>query len=219
MRDQPLHRIFGLLLVIFLSWHQPAVARDQAGAFDFYVLSLSWSPTFCLSDQGARSDQQCQSRRPQRFVVHGLWPQSDTGYPEFCDSREPDRVPRALGEAMFDIMPSMGLIGHQWRKHGTCSGLTQEQYLDLTRDAFERVTVPPRLAQADRPLTLSTDEIEGLFTAANPGMDRRAITASCDDRRLEEIRICLTKDLEFRDCGALDARGCRMRQVTLPAPR
>lgn len=194
-------------------------SQDRAGNFDFYVLSLSWSPTFCATNKGGRNDQQCGIDKRYRFIVHGLWPQYEKGYPDFCRTSEPERVPRALGEAVFDIMPSMGLVGHQWRKHGSCSGLDQKTYFDKVRQAYEHIEIPADLARGDRPLSLSADEIEQKFLAANPGMSRRGIAASCEGRQLEEIRICLTKDLKFRDCAEVDRRGCTISQITLPPGR
>lgn len=120
---------------------------------------------------------------------------------------------------MFDIMPSMGLVGHQWRKHGSCSGLGQRAYFEKVRQAFERIAIPAELAQGDRPLILSADEIEQKFLSANPGMSRKGIAASCEGRQLEEIRICLSKDLQFRDCAEVDRRGCTISQINLPPAR
>ncbi|MBO0128124.1 MULTISPECIES: ribonuclease [Rhizobium/Agrobacterium group] len=195
----------------------PEMSRRDAGnnpafkgtGFDFYVLSLSWSPAFCASSEGSGNRQQCGSDRRYGFVVHGLWPQNENGYPEFCQSREPDRVPDAIGRTMFDIMPSMGLIGHQWRKHGSCSGLSQKDYFSATRAAFEAVKLPETIASGARATTLSADAIETAFTDANPGLSKRGISISCDGKRLEEVRICLNRDLTFRDCPELDRRGCR----------
>lgn len=193
--------------------------QDRAGNFDFYVLSLSWSPTFCATNKGGRNDQQCGLDKQYRFVVHGLWPQYEKGYPDFCRTSEPERVPRGLGETMFDIMPSMGLVGHQWRKHGSCSGLGQKAYFEKVRQAFERVEIPADLSSGNRPLTFSADEIEQKFLGANPGMSRKGIAASCEGRQLEEIRICLSKDLQFRDCAEVDRRGCTISQINLPPAR
>ncbi|UXS00725.1 ribonuclease T2 family protein [Agrobacterium tumefaciens] len=177
--------------------------------FDFYVLSLSWSPAFCAGADGSGNRQQCGSDKRFGFVVHGLWPQNESGYPEFCKSNEPERVPDALGRTMFDIMPSMGLIGHQWRKHGSCSGLSQKEYFAITRTAFEAVTLPATISSGARATTLSADAIETAFTDSNPGMSKRGISISCDGKRLEEVRICLNKDMSFRDCPELDRKGCR----------
>ncbi|MCZ4430773.1 ribonuclease [Agrobacterium sp. SOY23] len=190
--------------------------RDEGGrsvprgaGFDFYVLSLSWSPAFCASSEGSGNRQQCGSDRRYGFVVHGLWPQNENGYPEFCRSSEPDRVPDAIGRSLFDIMPSMGLIGHQWRKHGSCSGLSQKDYFATTRAAFEAIRLPGTIGSGAGATTLSAEAIETSFTDANPGLSKRGVSISCDGRRLEEVRICLNRDLTFRDCPELDRRGCR----------
>ena len=192
---------------------------DRPGQFDFYVLSLSWSPTFCAAQSGGRNDQQCGASKDFGFIVHGLWPQYERGYPDSCDTNGQDRVPRALGEQLFDIMPSMGLIGHEWRKHGSCSGLSQRAYFSRLREAFQKVQIPADIAKGDQPVTLSADQIEDKFVAANPGMSRRGIAASCEGNKLEEIRICLTKTLQFRDCVEVDRGGCRMGQISIPPAR
>lgn len=213
--DQPFRTVLAAFACLaFFAWG--GTARAQSPDFDFYVLSLSWSPTYCATQQGGRSSQQCDGGERYGFIVHGLWPQYEAGYPEFCRNREPQRVPNALGETLFDIMPSMGLIGHQWRKHGSCTGLSQKEYLAETRKAYDRVRIPETLAEGEKQLTLSTAQIEGAFVAANPGMTTRGIAASCEGRQLEEVRICLTKDLQFRDCAEVDRRGCQRSQIDVP---
>jgi ribonuclease T2 len=193
--------------------------QDRAGEFDFYVLSLSWSPTFCASAKGNRNDQQCGLDKSFRFIVHGLWPQYEKGYPEFCPVSAPERVPRSLGEPLFDIMPSMGLIGHQWRKHGTCSGLDQRAYLAKIREAHDSVRIPTDFSEAGSELSLSPDQVEEKFLAANPGMSSKGISTSCRGRQFQEVRICLTRDLKFRDCEEVDRDSCTAALVTLPAAR
>lgn len=201
----------------------PTNAPSQASVpigkgFDFYVLSLSWSPTWCMdNDEGGQSEQ-CRTGRNAGFIVHGLWPQNDRGYPEFCRTREPDRVPSSLGRSYLDIIPSMGLIGHQWRKHGSCSGLTQRDYLAVTRAAFERIALPASLEEATGKRR-GAAEIEAALVEANPGLTGRGIAVTCDDGRLDEIRICLTPGLAFRDCGDVDRTGCRARIITQPPIR
>lgn len=181
----------------------------QGSGFDFYVLSLSWSPAFCASDAGKNSRQQCDSDRKYGFVVHGLWPQNERGYPEFCGNDKSERVPENLGRSMFDIMPSMGLIGHQWRKHGSCSGLSQKDYFDTTRAAYNRIALPADIASGSQSKRLSADAIETAFITANPGMTKQGIAISCDGAALEEVRICLNRDLSFRNCAEVDRQGCR----------
>lgn len=194
----------------------PGDSSSERG-FDYYVLSLSWSPSYCRSDEGAGNRQQCAKDRDLSLVVHGFWPQRENGYPEFCASGEPERVPGEFARRQLDLLPSVGLVGHQWRKHGTCSGLTQRAYFDTLRAAWKRLALPAELRSADRQKTLGTDRIAALLTAANPGLTQAAIAITCDGSRLDEIRICMTKGLEFRDCTGAERRRCRRDSLTLPA--
>ncbi len=199
---------------------RPATTQVPKGSgFDFYVLSLSWSPTFCESGDARDNDQQCAVGRGRGFVVHGLWPQNDNGYPEFCPSSEPERVPASIGRELGDIMPSMGLIGHEWRKHGTCSGLSQRDYFTALAAAFKRVTMPARFADGRRSQNESPAGIERAFIEANPGLSANAVAVTCDGPRLEEVRICMTTSLDFRPCPDVDRRACRVNSLTLPAAR
>lgn len=184
--------------------------------FDFYVLSLSWSPSWCLENDPSGRSQQCAAENDHGFIVHGLWPQNEQGYPEFCRTRESDRVPEALGRTLFDIMPSMGLIGHEWRKHGSCSGLSQKDYFTVLRAAREKVTIPSALHSETRQRT-NAAEIEASLTAANPGLRNDALAVTCAAGRVDEVRICFNKDLSFRACNAIDRGGCKMKNLSLPA--
>lgn len=213
-------------LVAFLVLASPieASARTthRAGVFDFYVLALSWSPTYCLTAGDGANQRQCAAKSEggagHGFIVHGLWPQYERGYPEHCATRLPDRVPSELGRGLLDIAPSMGLIGHMWRKHGTCSGLSQAGYLKAVRDAFDRIAIPDALDGTDDPAQLSSGAVEDAFITANPGMTRAGIAARCAGGRLQEVRICLTDTFEFRACREVDAAGCRAGSLKVPPP-
>lgn len=209
-----------LAAALLLAAIAPASAqeRGQAGDFDFYVLSLSWSPTYC-ADRGARADSmQCAGPRPFAFVLHGLWPQHDRGFPSSCgaDGRGPSR--RTV-DGMLDVMPSPGLVRHQWRKHGTCSGLDPAGYFAKARAAYDKVTIPAPYRALDRWLTTSPADVERAFIAANPGLNADMVAVDCARRNLREVRICMSKDLEFRACGEVDRRACRADRVALPPMR
>ena len=193
-----------------------ASAQDRPGDFDFYVLALSWSPTFCARESGARNSEQCDAAADFGFIVHGLWPQYERGYPENCGAGAAERVPGRLVGAMRDIMPDWGLVQHQWRRHGTCTGLSVAEYLETTRAAWARIKVPADFAMVSEPRTMSAGDIESAFVAANPGLDADGIAVSCDDGWVEEVRICMTRDLAFRACEEVDRRGCRQRSLKLP---
>ena len=191
-------------------------AARQGTGFDFYVMSLSWSPSYCAAEGANANRRQCNSDADHAFIAHGLWPQFITGYPEFCDTDQPDHVPYALVDTIIDIIPSAGLIGHQWRKHGSCTGLDQAAYLEAMREAWKRISVPAEFSDADEPAKTSAGKVEAAFIAANPGLDAGGIAVSCNSGRLSEVRICLTKELAFRDCPEVDARGCTASNLAVP---
>lgn len=186
--------------------------------FDFYVLALSWSPAYCRAEGSNANQQQCAADRDLAFVVHGLWPQNETGYPEFCSSREPERVSSQLGRDYLDLLPSMGLIGHQWRKHGSCSGLTQRDYFNVTRAARQRISIPDEFALRNLPGEIDAIEAEDAFIRVNDGLSREAIAVRCDRGMLREIRICMTSELEFRGCREVDRKGCTHGNLDVPEP-
>ena len=187
--------------------------------FDFYVLALSWSPTWCAANDRDGSTRQCDASADNRFVVHGLWPQFERGYPEYCDKPERD-VPQRFEDALLPLMPSRRLIQRQWDKHGSCTGLRQAEYFATLAHAWKRVRVPEALASLERGGRLPPDEIEGLFEAANPELTGDAIAVSCRRGDFAEVRICLSKDLQYRACPEVDRRGCSgPRALDVPAPR
>ena len=207
--------LFGAFGTVPVSLH----AEDRPGDFDFYLLSLSWSPSYCLTEGASANSRQCGGSEPKAFVVHGLWPQYNRGYPEYCRSPEPQRVPRSLINTMLDIMPSPGLIGGQWRKHGTCTGLSQSEYLGLTRQAFERINIPDQFEHGDQRRVISAQSVEQAFVSANPGLSASGIAISCKNGHVSEVRICLSRSIEFRSCKNVDRRGCRAARLMMPEAR
>jgi ribonuclease T2 len=193
--------------------------QNQPGQFDFYVLSLSWSPSYCdaAGERGTPPQDQCGAR-PYAFVVHGLWPQYEIGFPEFCQ-QPPPRLDRNIVSSMLPLMPSPRLIFNEWGKHGTCSGLSPNAYFETIRKARALVKIPDAYIGLREPLTVTPDEVEDAFVKANPGLTRDAIAVTCDSRRLSEVRICLGKDLKFRSCPEIDARACRREKVVMPPLR
>ena len=196
--------------------------RNQPGHFDFYVLALSWSPSFCEVSRernGGRSNiQQCAGDRPYSFVVHGLWPQYERGFPRECQVPAP-RLSRNIVNTMLDIMPSPRLVFNQWDRHGTCSGLDGQKYFDTVRKARESVQIPTKFRDITNYLAVTPDDVEKAFIEINPGLSADAITVTCDHRRLSEVRICMSKDLQFRSCPEVDRRSCRSDKVMMPPVR
>jgi ribonuclease T2 len=192
--------------------------QNQAGQFDFYVLALSWSPSFCdAAGDRAQRQPEC-GERPYSFVVHGLWPQYEKGFPEYCQVPAP-RLDRNVISSMLDLMPAPQLIFREWDRHGTCSGLPARGYFEMVRKARAVVKIPTEYLEVKSELTVTPDEIEEAFAKANPGLTRGAIAVGCDNKRLREIRICMTRDLGFRECAEVDSRSCRRDKLVMPPLR
>jgi ribonuclease T2 len=194
-----------------------AAGADEPGAFDHYLLALSWSPSWCATTGDARGADVCAAGAGEGFTLHGLWPQHVRGWPEFCASlaRNPSR---AETRAMADIMGSAGLAWHQWVKHGRCSGLAGARYLDLSRAAYEALALPEPEALSG---STTPDALAERLRALNPGLPADGIVVTCRGGLAMEVRVCLTRDLAPRPCAEdVRARACSpSRALTLPPPR
>lgn len=235
-RWSPAHGIAAMVVSIALLWGalglamltaSPAPAQDRRqntpGEFDFYVLALSWSPSYCASAQergrtGKSTQIQCGGERPYSFVVHGLWPQYEKGYPEYCQQPAP-RLNRGIVSMMLDLMPAPGLIFNEWDKHGVCSGLSPHAYFETTRKARAAVKIPEEFLAVEAEKTVTPAEVEEAFIKANPGLTAESVAVTCDRTRLTEVRICMDKQLGFRACGEIDRRACRRDKLAMPPVR
>jgi len=195
-----------------------ASVRNTPGVFDYYVLVLSWMPSYCRGEGRARKDGQCDAQKPRAFLLHGLWPQYEEGWPEDCPIGKRAWVPdRVIGE-MRDIMPSKNLMIHEYRVHGTCSGLTPSQYFAVARELYERVGMPERFLAPGAHRVLSPDDIEREFLAANPWLKPEMISVTCRKQNLLDIRVCFGRDLFPRACGVNEdqKRLCPAPNIAVP---
>jgi ribonuclease T2 len=216
-------RLWAVLLgTATFSWATFGLAASTPGKFDYYLLALSWSPSFCAGEGRARKSPQCSGTRPYAFVLHGLWPQYETGWPNDCTLAKKPWVPSKLISSMLDIMPARGLVIHQYKKHGTCSGLEPEDYFQAARTAFDNIKIPARYLRPQKPVIVSPREIENDFIKTNQNLTADMISISCGrNKRLREVRICLSKDLELRSCGANETQQklCRLDKIVMPPVR
>ena len=182
---------------------------SQPGDFDFYLLNLSWSPQFCVTH---RDNPQCATH--PGFVVHGLWPQNlDGTYPENCSTAARPADPGAFVGAI----PTAALVEHEWAAHGTCSGLTPEEYFASVRRAFRSIRIPAVFTATQAPpRILPPDAILAEFTAANPTFPSGAFALSCGNNYLTAIEACLDKSLHPLACQAV--RSCRANVVKITPP-
>lgn len=197
-------------LVFWVLSALPVLAEgEKAGEFDYYVLSLSWSPNWCATTGDARGSEQCETRHDYGWILHGLWPQFHQGWPAYC--RTSHSAPsRRMTREMEDIQGSAGLAWHQWKKHGTCSGLSATDYFALSRKAYDQITRPAVFRKLDRSVKLPASVVEEAFLKANPDLEPDMLTITCRDGYIEEARVCLSKDLNPVPCGRDVIRDCRL---------
>lgn len=182
--------------------------RDVAGAFDYYVLALSWNAAWCAAEGDSRNAPQCDPREEYGFLLHGLWPQFERGWPENCPAVQRDPSRRETGK-MADLYGSGGLAWYQWKKHGRCSGLKPEVYFAAARHAYGAVQRPEVLRQVGKELRVAPKVIEAAFLEANPKLEPDGVTVICRGGMLREVRICLDKSLNPRPCSGRAREDCR----------
>jgi ribonuclease T2 len=178
----------------------PAVSKNVAGKFDFYVMALSWSPDYCAA-KGDRDPQQCGQGKQLGFVLHGLWPQYDRGWPANCTNEAFDP---AMQQQFPELYPSAKLYSHEWEKHGTCSGLSQVGYHQLAADLKAAVAIPDRYQKPTQAFRTTLKGLKEDFVAVNPGMSVDSVAPSCSGagRVLQEVLVCRTKDGGAGTCSA-----------------
>jgi len=190
-----------------------------AGDFDFYVLALSWSPGFCATGGAEKARSQCESGANLGFVVHGLWPQYEHGYPSDCGpaGRSPSRI--AL-EATQGLYPDEGLARYEWRRHGTCSGKSPTDYFADVRRAREAIVIPQPFREARETQTWAPIDVQRAFIAANPRLRPGMLAVECVRGVMDEVRICFSKDLRnFVACPEVARQYCRTNDMSVPAMR
>lgn len=202
---------FCSILLALLAGAAQAQQMGTPGRFDFYVLSLSWSPQYCATTGGPNS-LQCAPQRHYGFVVHGLWPQYERGgYPARCISH--DRLDNATVDSVLDIMPSPGLVRHEWTTHGACSGQRPAAYFAALRRAFQRIEMPEFYRHPTGKLSRLPSQLKHEMAAANPWLPESAMTVYCDGQYMQELRICLDRDFNPRACSAtVRQQACRERE-------
>jgi ribonuclease T2 len=199
-----------LALVSSLCVFSGALAQQPAapGKFDFYLMNLSWAPEFC-SIQG--TSPECATH--PGFIMHGLWPQNNDGsYPVNCSHEAGPAHP----EQNLDITPDLALLQHEWEKHGTCSALGPQRFFAAEHQAFHSLNIPPQIADVDREISMTPNDILGLFFKANPVFPPGSILLSCGRNHLTAIEACFSKDLKPIACQSL--RSCRANSVIITPP-
>ncbi len=216
-----------LLLLIFLATitfmasaacargHSRTHENADVGQFDYYLVSLSWSPSFC--ETHPNENEQC-GERGFGFVLHGIWPQYLRGYgPQHCASSQ--RPDEATIEHTLAFMPSRYLVGHEWETHGACTGLSPAEYFALADRAFASVKIPGAFTVPQSAAQLSAKDVASAFVATNPGMDDSMLAVTCNRLELSEVRVCMDKNLQLQTCGKGVTSQCPSGTLRIPLVR
>ena len=192
-------------------------SASARGPFEYYVLSLSWAPEFCAQPgEAAANPRECAPGRGMRLAVHGLWPEVAQGKsPEACGPAK--SVPKGLVNDLLPYMPSPGLIQHEWATHGTCTGLTADEYFTKVLLARAAVQIPVQISTIATTETESPSQIEEQFAGANPSFPKGAFRVSCKGGAFLEMRTCFDKELRARACTA-SVGECTSPTVTIRPP-
>ena len=198
--------------------HHRRHSSDTPGEFDYYLLSLSWSPAFCLQSPGSP-----ESNGPRRygFIVHGLWPQNERGWPQNCLSSE--QLTDAVAQQISDLIPAPKLVYHEWSTHGTCSGLSSADFFTLVRKAHDSVSIPAPYKHPGFAIEQSPETVVNAFMRVNPRLPEQSVVATCSNKgapRLREVHICFDRDLNPRACSDDALReACRAPSLLVPPIR
>lgn len=208
----------GLVLFASLLLSAAAQKRDAPpstpGKFDYYLLSLSWAPEYCMNMGDDPSDPECAPGRNPGFVVHGLWPENQNGInPQACKPAQ--ALDPQVEKSMLDIMPSDKLIVHEWGAHGTCSGLSSTDFFKLARSAYQKAKVPAKYQSPKLSLVVPVKEFRQALMDTNPGLKAENFALYCDNRYLREVRVCMDKSLNYRACGARVQDSCGLAKMVL----
>lgn len=176
------------------------IPSDQLSEFDYFVLALSWSPDYCATN-GNSDPQQCSIGKKLGFVLHGLWPQYEKGYPSDCST---EKMPGSVKVQFTGLYPNDSLFDHEWEKHGTCTGLSPVEYLQAGKTLKGSVNIPGEFRSPEKPFRTSMDQLKALFAQANPGFNEASIEVSCSSsgRYLKEIYVCFSREGAATPCSA-----------------
>jgi ribonuclease T2 len=196
----------------------PSVIPSKPATFDYYVLALSWAPNFCaLPGNAAAYPNECAAGRNIGFIVGGLWPQANEGpAPESCGS--PKSPSRGLLSLVLPLMMSETRIRDEWKKHGSCTGLTAGDYFTEIRQARSEVQIPVQMTALEDNATETPLEIETQFASANPDFPPGAFRIACNLAELTEVHVCFDRDLKPRPCAA-SVTACGAARLAIKQPR
>ncbi len=195
----------------------PALAQGATIAatapFDFYVMTLTWSPGFCDLGGEEKSPRQCAVGSGDGFVVHGLWPDNRYGpNPEAC---KPDEYVSASDlSATRGLYPSEGLAAYEYRKHGTCTGLSAHDYFAAVRHVRDELNIPAILQAPRQRLSVSPADLQEAFIAANANLHADNMAITCSHGELVDVHM-----KAFAVCPKVSGHSCHSSSIAVAPVR
>jgi ribonuclease T2 len=218
----------------------PSRVTGSPGDFDYFLLSLSIAPSFCTLSPANQAKQECRSLTEAAFqetplTVHGLWPNragvSVNRQPQDCPGRPYVEPAEDVQAALRRYMPGgSGLAHYEWRKHGTCSGLSSDRYFAAVAKLAQHANDTIGAVMRSKGMLGHSIVIADLLAAVGreDATLAPAIVVDCRHPRgggealVEEIRITLSKDLRpipASSVGLGQNSGCPGGRGRVPAAR
>jgi ribonuclease T2 len=193
----------------------PPVATTQ---FDYYVMTLSWAPGFCDLGGQETPSPECATGSGDGFVVHGLWPDNEyRPNPEACLGH--DATPDDLADE-HGVYPNDRLAAYEYRKHGSCTGLSAHDYFATVRSVRTRLNIPPMFQAPRQQLRLAPEDVERAFMEANANLRPDNMAVTCSNGELIDVRFCLAKDLSsYAVCRKVARHTCQRASITVAPVR
>lgn len=210
------------ILLTFATASPAAPIKREAGRFDYYVLALSWQPAFCEfhTDKPECHDQTDARYDAKSLALHGLWPsvRGDTRHDYgFCgvsrDVQEKDRrrawcampalnLPESEHERLTMFMPGARscLERHEWFRHGSCSGLAENDYFDKALALTEQLGKTKFQAYITKNIgkRVNLKSLRDEFEKDYGRGSSRGLILQCDSQHgtsmLTEVRLYFKKD-------------------------
>ncbi len=211
--------VFLPLLAFCISCIASNVQAQPTGPVGSYVFALSWSPGFCDVEGDREHRAECRRGSNLGFVIHGLWANDNNGQEIICDSGH-DLSDHGTSRAA-KVFVDTGLANHEWKIHGSCLGVSEDDFFDAVTKARALIGIPQSLAAPPGAQSLNPEDIRAAFASANSSsLQRQQVTVTCVNEELTQVKFCLKSDLSgFSNCEGKDRRSCRTGQIDQEPPR
>lgn len=198
------------------------ILTDQlSDDFNYFILALAWEPDYCATSSNP-DPQSCTPGMKLGFILHGLWPMYDEGWPSYCSTETMSNEMIADFPGLF---PTDFLYGHEWEKHGTCTGLDPQGYFLLSQEFKDSIAIPDAFLSPEEPFRMDEDSLIEAFVQVNPSFDENSFSVFCSGsgQYLSELYVCISRDGRPTECGSdvidTNAASCGQPDFLVREPR